>query len=206
MKILMTGFNPFGGEKVNPAYEAVKLLPEMIAGAEIMKLEVPTEFNRAGEVVAEMIERVKPDVVICIGQAGGRNAITPEKVAINLQDGRIADNAGYQPADCPVREDGPAAYFSLLPVKKITEKIRESGIPASVSYTAGTYVCNDLMYSLLYLIEHNYPKMIGGFIHVPFALGQTVDKPSGTPGMELETIARGLKCAVEAVVEEVGMA
>lgn len=117
MKILLTGFDPFGGETVNPAFEAVKLLPDTIAGAEIVKQEVPTEFIRAGEVLEAAIQANQPDVVICIGQAGGRSAITPEKVAINLMDGRIADNAGYQPIDVTIQEDGETAYFTSLPVK-----------------------------------------------------------------------------------------
>ena len=117
MKILLTGFDPFDREKVNPAFEAVKLLPDTIAGAQIVKLEVPTQFVRAGEVLEAAMVEHKPDVVICVGQAGGRAAITPEKVAINLMDGRIPDNAGYQPVDVPIRADGPAAYFATLPVK-----------------------------------------------------------------------------------------
>ena len=149
MKILITGFNPFGGESTNPAFEAVKLLPDTIKEAQIIKLEIPTEFKRAGKVLQDGIETNKPDVVVCIGQAGGRSAITPEKVAINLMDGRIPDNAGYQPVDTPVREDGPTAYFASLPVKAMVETIREAGIPAFLSYSAGTYVCNFLMYELL---------------------------------------------------------
>ncbi|WP_304395045.1 pyroglutamyl-peptidase I, partial [uncultured Dubosiella sp.] len=201
MKILITGFNPFGGESTNPAFEAVKLLPETIKEAQIIKLEIPTEFKRAGKVLQDGIETNKPDVVVCIGQAGGRSAITPEKVAINLMDGRIPDNAGYQPVDTPVREDGPTAYFTSLPVKAMVETIREAGIPAFLSYSAGTYVCNFLMYELLYLIDHHYPNIKGGFIHVPYMSQQVVNKPNGTPSMDLKTIARGLEKAVEAIVE-----
>ena len=124
MKILITGFDPFGGETVNPAYEAVKLLPDTIAGAEIIKLEVPTRFHRASAVLEDAMQRHKPDVVICVGQAGGRAAITPEKVAINLMDGRIPDNAGYQPVDVPIREDGETAYFTSLPVKAMVQRMR----------------------------------------------------------------------------------
>ena len=201
MKILITGFDPFGGETVNPAYEAVKLLPDTIAGAEIIKLEVPTRFHRAGAVLEDAMQRHKPDAVICVGQAGGRAAITPEKVAINLMDGRIPDNAGYQPVDMPIREDGETAYFTSLPVKAMVQKMRAAGIPAALSYTAGSFVCNSLMYTLLYLIDRQYPAMRGGFIHVPYAMEQAVSKPLGTPSMELHQIARGLALAVEAVVE-----
>lgn len=202
MKILITGFDPFGGETVNPAFEAVKLLPDEIAGAEIIKLEVPTVFGKAGETMEAGIIAHNPDVVICIGQAGGRSGITPEKVAINFQDGRIADNAGYQPIDVTIKEDGETAYFTSLPIKNMVAKIREAGIPAFVSYTAGSYVCNDLMYTLLYLIDKKYPNIRGGFIHVPFAMSQVVNKPQGTPSMELGQIAKGLQCAIEAVVED----
>lgn len=200
MKILITGFDPFGGETVNPAYEAVKLLPDTIAGASIIKLEVPTQFRRAGEVLEAAMQQHKPDVVICIGQAGGRAAITPEKVAINLMDGRIPDNAGYQPVDVPIRADGETAYFTSLPVKAMVQRMRDAGIPAAVSYTAGTYVCNYLLYTLLYLIDKKYPGVRGGFIHVPYAMEQAVNKPLGTPSMDLRQIARGLETAVEAVV------
>ena len=199
MKILITGFDPFGGENVNPAYEAVKLLPDTIAGAEIIKLEVPTRFHRAGAVLEDAMQRHKPDAVICVGQAGGRAAITPEKVAINLMDGRIPDNAGYQPVDVPIREGGETAYFTSLPVKAMVQRMRDAGIPAAVSYTAGTYVCNYLLYTLLYLIDKKYPNVRGGFIHVPYAMEQVINKPLGTPSMDLRQIARGLETAVEAV-------
>lgn len=201
MKILITGFDPFGGESVNPAFEAVKLLPDAIAGAQIIKLEVPTQFLRAGAVLEAAMEEYQPDVVLCIGQAGGRAAITPEKVAINLMDGRIPDNAGYQPVDVPIQEDGETAYFSTLPVKAMVQKMRAAGIPAALSYTAGTYVCNYLMYTLLYLIDKKFPTVRGGFVHVPYAMEQAVSKPLDTPSMDLHQIARGLEKAVEAIVE-----
>ena len=200
MKILLTGFDPFDREKVNPAFEAVKLLPDTIAGAQIVKLEVPTQFVRAGEVLEAAMTEHKPDVVICVGQAGGRAAITPEKVAINLMDGRIPDNAGYQPVDVPIRADGPAAYFATLPVKAMVQRMQDAGIPAAVSYTAGTYVCNSLMYTLLFLIDRKFPGVRGGFIHVPYAMEQATNKPLGTPSMDLRQISRGLEMAVEAVV------
>ena len=201
MKILITGFDPFGGESVNPAFEAVKLLPDTIAGAQIIKQEVPTEFGRAGEVLEAAMNASKPDVVICIGQAGGRSAITPEKVGINIMDGRIPDNAGYQPVDVTIREDGETAYFTSLPVKAMVQKMKDAGIPAALSYTAGSYVCNYLMYTLLYLIDKKFPSVRGGFIHVPYAMEQVVTKPLGTPSMDLHQIARGLEKAVEAIVE-----
>ena len=132
---------------------------------------------------------------------GGRSAITPEKVAINLMDGRIADNAGYQPIDVTIQEDGETAYFTSLPVKAMVQNIKNAGIPSALSYTAGSYVCNYLMYTLLYLIDRKYPNIRGGFIHVPYAMEQVVNKPLGTPSMDLHQIARGLEKAVEAVVK-----
>ena len=201
MKIIITGFDPFGGESVNPAYEAVKLLPDAIGGAQVIKLEVPTVFGKAGEVLEAGIKEHQPDVVICIGQAGGRSGICVEKVAINFQDARIPDNEGAQPFDKAITEDGQTAYFATVPVKAMVSKMRENGIPAFVSYTAGTFVCNELMYALLYLIDKKYPNLRGGFIHVPFSMGQTVEKPIGTPAMSLESIAKGLEYAVLAVVE-----
>ena len=199
-KILVTGFDPFGGEPVNPAYEAVRLLPDEIAGAKVVKLEIPTVFTRSAKVVEEAMERERPDFVLCVGQAGGRSAITVEKVAINLAEARIPDNDGEQPFDEPLRADGPTAYFSSLPVKAMVANMNEHGIPAFLSYTAGTYVCNSIMYNVLYLIERRVPGVGGGFIHVPYAVEQGVGKPNGTPVMEVATMARALEHAIEAAV------
>ncbi|EOS59295.1 pyroglutamyl-peptidase I [Firmicutes bacterium M10-2] len=201
MKLLITGFEPFGNESINPAYEAVKLLSDTIGNVHLVKLEIPTEFMRAGMVLKDAIDQFHPDVVVCIGQAGGRSAITPEKVAINLMDARIPDNAGYQPFDKPIREDGETAYFSSLPVKAMVQAIRDAKIPSFLSYSAGTYVCNCLMYELLYLIDHFYPTIKGGFIHVPYMTEQAVDKPNGMPFMDLKTIVHGLEKAIEAIAE-----
>lgn len=202
MKIMMTGFEPFGGESMNPALEAVRRLPDQVAGAEIVKAELPTVYGRAGEVLEEAVDRELPDAVLCVGQAGGCSGILVERVAINLRDARMADNGGRQPVDEAVREDGPAAYFATVPTKAMVEAVREAGIPAFLSYSAGTFVCNDVLYSLLYLVERKHPAMKGGFIHVPYATEQTVGKPSGTPGMALETIVRGLESAIGAVVRD----
>ncbi len=203
MKIMMTGFEPFGGESMNPALEAVRRLPERVAGAEIVKVELPTVYGRAGEVLEEAVRREEPGAVLCVGQAGGCSGILVERVAINLRDARIPDNGGRQPVDEAVREDGPAAYFATVPVKQMAAAIREAGIPAFLSYSAGTFVCNDVLYTLLHLAAREYPVMKGGFLHVPYATEQTVGKPSGTPGMALETIARGLERAAWAVVSQI---
>ena len=200
-KLLITGFDPFGGESVNPAFEAVRLLPDEIAGFKLCKLEIPTEFIRSGVILKGALRTEQPDAVLCVGQAGGRTAVTPERVAINLMDARIPDNAGYQPIDEPIAPDGPAAYFSTLPVKAIAERIQSAGLPAAVSNTAGTYVCNSLLYTLLHTAAREYPSLRGGFIHVPYAIEQLSGKPKGTYGMDLRDIARALTCSVEAIAE-----
>lgn len=201
MKILLTAFEPFGGEKINPAQEAVKLVKDNILGAQIVKIDVPVTFGEAGEVVYQAMKKENPDVVFCIGQAGGRFGLTPERVAINLQDGRIPDNAGYQPVDVVCFEDGAPAYFTNLPVKKMVAKIKEAGIPASVSYTAGTYVCNFLMYNVLYRIDKEFKNVKGGFMHVPYVHEQVLTKPN-TPSLSVDDIVKGIEKAIEAIVEE----
>lgn len=201
MKILVTGFDPFGGESVNPAFEAVKLLPDTIAGSEIVKLEIPTVFTRSTVVTEEAIIKHQPDVVLSIGQAGGRSNISIERVAINLAEARIPDNDGEQPFDEKLQEDGENAYFTSLPVKAMVQNVRDHGIPSSISYTAGTYVCNSIMYNVLYLVNTKYPHIRAGFIHVPFATEQVTDKADGTPSMPVELIAKGIEYAIEAIVK-----
>lgn len=170
-KLLITGFDPFGGEQVNPAFEAVRLLPDEIAGLELCKLEIPTEFIKSGVILKDALRAVHPNAVLCVGQAGGRTAVTPERVAINLMDARIPDNAGYQPIDTPVVPDGPAAFFSTLPVKAIAARIQSDGLPAAVSNTAGTYVCNSLLYTLLHTAALEYPGLRGGFLQCALCRG-----------------------------------
>ena len=148
MKILVTGFDPFGGEPVNPSIETVKRLPDMIAGAEIIKLEIPTVCHKSLKVIDRAISQYEPDVILSIGQAGGRADITVERVGINIDDGPIPDNEGNQIIDEPVAKDGPAAYFVTVPVKAMVQRIRSKDIPASVSNTAGTFVCNHVTYGV----------------------------------------------------------
>lgn len=200
MKILITGFDPFGGEPINPALEAVKKLPATIGGAEIIKLEIPTVFNKSLEKIEEAIKIHKPDVVVSIGQAGGRFGITPERVAINVDDARIQDNEGNQPVDTRVFADGENAYFTNLPVKAMVAEMVKAGIPASLSNTAGTFVCNHVMYGVLYMIAKRYPHMKGGFIHVPYIPQQVVAKPN-TPSMSVEDIAKGLEICLRTISE-----
>ena len=201
MKILVTGFDPFGGEGINPAYEAVNLLPDKILDSNIIKIEIPTVFSKSSLVVEEAIKRYEPDVVLNIGQAGGRSSISVERVAINLGEARIPDNEGNQPIDERLREDGETAYFATIPVKSIVKNIRENGIPANISYSAGTYVCNSIMYNVLYMASKKYPNIKAGFIHVPYSTDQAAEKPEGTPSMSIETIAKALEYAIEAIVE-----
>ncbi|EGG91480.1 pyrrolidone-carboxylate peptidase [Lachnospiraceae oral taxon 107 str. F0167] len=199
MKLLLTAFDPFGGDAVNPALEAVKLVADKIGRFDIVKLEVPTVFRKSIERVAQAIEEEKPDAVLCIGQAGGRFEITPERVAINIDDARIKDNEGNQPIDTKIFEDGENAYFTTLPIKAMVEAIREANLPAAVSNTAGTFVCNHLMYGVLYTLAKNYPNIKGGFTHVPFIPEQVARRTPVAPYMALEDIKRGLEAAISAI-------
>ncbi len=190
-KLLITGFDPFGGETVNPSWEAVRLLPEEIGTFRLTKLQIPTVFGRAAETVLAAAEKLQPDVILCIGQAGGRSGVTPEAVAINLREARIPDNTGNRPSDVPVVKDAPAAYFSTAPVRAMVQAINDEGIPAALSYSAGTFVCNDVLYSLLHHYHGTQTKV--GFIHVPFLPEQAKEN---APAMALEQMAAALTAAV----------
>lgn len=199
MKVLVTGFDPFGGEPINPAWEAVKAMKDTIAGAEIVKMQIPTVVGKSIEKIHQKMKELQPDLVISVGQAGGRFGVTPERVAINITDARIPDNEGNQPIDEPIFSDGPAAYFSNLPVKAMVQAIKDAGYPSVLSNSAGTYICNHVMYGILYYIEKEFPNVRGGFIHVPYAPSQVVNKPS-TPSMALADITASLEAAVAAAV------
>lgn len=170
MKVLLSGFDPFGGDRVNAAQLAVEgcRAPE---GIELYKLIVPTVFGLAAEKVAEEAQRLRPDAIICVGEAGGRKAVTPERVGINIMDARIPDNEGNQPIDEKIAADGPDAYFSTLPVKAMVQRMRDAGYDAELSNSAGTFVCNSLMYGVLHYVNTRYPnekgRPLAGFIHVP---------------------------------------
>lgn len=200
MKILVTGFDPFGGEPINPAIESVKKLPDNIAGAQIIKLEIPTVKGKSIKKIEKAIEEHNPDVILSIGQAGGRFDISVERVGINLDDFRIPDNEGNQTIDEPIFTDGENAYFVDLPVKAMVKNIQKNKIPASVSYTAGTFICNHVLYGTLYLIHKKYKDKKSGFIHIPFLPEQVINKKN-TPSMELNTIVKGLTAAIEAIVK-----
>ena len=195
MKILVTAFDPFGEEQTNPALEAVKLLPEQIGEHTITKLEIPTVFNESVDVIKQQLKIETYDAVLAIGQAGGRFDLTPERVGINIDDARIADNKGNQPIDAVIQEDGAPAYFSNMPVKRLTQAIKNAGVPASLSNSAGTFVCNHVLYQLGYLHATTFPHIQFGFIHVPFIPEQVTNKPN-TPSMALDTIVKGLDAAI----------
>lgn len=201
MKILVTAFDPFGGESINPALEAVKLMKDTIEGAEIVKLEIPTVFGKSIEKTATAILKENPDAVLCVGQAGGRFEVTPERVAINVDDARIPDNEGNQPIDKPIYENGEPAYFATLPVKAMVEAIRKEGVPSSLSNSAGTFVCNHIMYGVLYEIAKMNKEIRAGFVHVPFIPQQVVGRPSPAPSLSIADITRALEAAVSAIVK-----
>ncbi|MCL1787248.1 MAG: pyroglutamyl-peptidase I [Defluviitaleaceae bacterium] len=196
-KILVTGFDPFGGEHINPAWEAVKLLPGQIDGVVVVTYQIPTVFGKSIDVLLAAIEKESPDAVICVGQAGGRPNITVERVAINCDDAPLDDNEGGRPADCPVVAGAPAAYFSTLPIKAMVVEMLAAGIPAAVSNTAGTFVCNHLMYGALHHAATQRPHMKTGFVHIPYLPQQTVSSPS----MSVDNVVAGLMCMVKTIVD-----
>ena len=194
MKIIVTGFDPFGGETINPSIECVKALPE-IEGVELIRLELPTVFKESAKRLNEVINDVKPDAVLSVGQAGGRPGITMERIAINVDDARIPDNISQQPIDEAIQIDGEAAYFTTLPIKRIVKAIREAGISAEVSNSAGTFVCNHIMYQSLFAATKADKPFKAGFMHIPFIPEQTTDKPS----LPLEESTRALQIAIETI-------
>ena len=201
-KILLTGFEPFGGEEINPSLELINRLSEESWQREIRLdvLKLPVVFNQAIEKLRVVVKEIDPDIVLGIGQAGGRTALSIERVAINVDDAPIADNQGNQPVDQVINTRGPVAYFSTLPVKKMMRAAREVGVPTIVSNSAGTYVCNHLMYGIMDLLQG---KKQGGFIHIPFLPSQVVNKPTYA-SMALETMIKGFKAMIEALLDEAG--
>ena len=189
-KLLITGFEPFGGEQINPSWEAVNRLPNQINEYEIIKLCIPVAFSNAAKVVLEKADEICPDAILCIGQAGGRGSITPELVGINLRNASIPDNCGNQPKDEPIIEGGDCAFFSTLPVRKIAQAINDAGISAHISYSAGAYVCNDVLYTLLARFNKSETRV--AFIHVPYIKEQNKE-----PSMSLDDLILGLVIAIE---------
>ncbi len=194
MKILVTGFEAFHGEKINPSEEIIKALVES-ADEKLYTLILPVEFREAEKKLEEAILQIQPEVIVSFGQAAGREGITIERIAINVDDAKYPDNIGCQPVDTPIREGGPAAYFATLPVKKMAECLADNRIEARISNTAGTYVCNHVMYHALHLAETRYPNMKAGFVHVPFMKEQAVEKENA-PYMELRDMIRAAEILI----------
>ena len=193
-KLLITGFDPFGGQSVNPSWLAVEKLPDRVGEFAVHKRMIPTVFGKAAEAVLEAAAQVQPDVILCVGQAGGREAVTPERIGVNIRDARIADNAGNQPKGEFVASDGPAAYFATVPVEKMAQAIRDAGIPATVSNSAGAFVCNDVLYTLLH--HYNNTDVKVGFVHIPYLPEQAGE---GVASLPLEDTAKGLTAAIQAL-------
>lgn len=197
--VLLTGFAPFDGETVNPSWQAVRMLHgRKIAGHRIVGRQLPVEFGASLKELRAAIRETKPSLVLCVGQAGGRASMSLERVAINVDDARIPDNAGARPIDVEIVAGGPAAYFTGLPIKAMLAGLREAGIPAEVSQTAGTYVCNHVFYGLMHALRNR--KVRGGFVHIPYSPEQAAHHP-GAPSLPVETVSHGLRIALRAALE-----
>ena len=194
MKVLVTGFDAFNGEEINPSAMIVKSLKNEIDGNEIKKIIIPTVYKKSAEILEQTIKDYGPDIIISLGQAGGRTGISLERLAINIDDGSIADNEGNMPIDQKIREDGQNAYFSSLPIKAILEDLLNNGIPSAISNSAGTYVCNHVMYSALYLAE-KYGNIKAGFIHLPYLPEQVIGK-ADLASMDLDMMVRAVEIAI----------
>lgn len=198
--VLITGFEPFDGEAVNPSWEVVSRLDNaIIGGCRVVARQLPCVFGEALIELNAAIDSLSPTLVLSVGQAGGRTDISVERVAINVDDARIPDNRGNQPVDTPIVRNGPAAWFSSLPIKAIVSALRDAGIPASVSQTAGTFVCNHVMYGLLHKLS-GMPEAKGGFIHIPYLPQQAAAHP-GAPSMAAETVRQGLELAIATALQ-----
>ena len=198
--VLVTGFEPFGGEKVNPSWDICAQLGGEIAGMRVETCLVPCEFRRSIEVVADAIERLHPLLVICLGQAGGRSRLGVERVALNVDDARSPDNSGAQPVDELIAANGPPAYFASVPIKAMAAAMRAAGAPTEVSNSAGTYVCNHLMYGVLHYLAASGHRARAGFIHVPYSEEQGLDRLDA-PCMALATMVKGVRAAIAAARE-----
>jgi len=199
--VLVTAFEPFGGESINPSWEAVRALDgKTIGGARVVTRQLPVVFSDVLGVLYAAMDEVQPDLILSVGQAGGRSDITVERIGINVDDARIADNAGQQPVDEPIVAHGPAGYFSTLPIKAIVAALRTAGIPASVSQTAGTFTCNRVMYGLLHRLHTQGNRVRGGFVHIPYLPEQAAQHP-GAPSMSRESVTQALEIAIRVSLE-----
>ncbi|MGH8081096.1 MAG: pyroglutamyl-peptidase I [Lysobacter sp.] len=192
--VLLTGFAPFDGESENPSWDAVRALDgEILAGHRIAARRLPVAFGESLRELRALIDALRPALVLCVGQAGGRPNMSIERIAINVDDARIADNLGAQPVDVPIVDGGPDAYFSTLPIKAMLASLLDAGIPAEISQTAGTYVCNHVFYGLMHALSQRGDTGIrGGFIHVPYAPTQA-ERHAGATGLANDRVADGLR-------------
>lgn len=198
-KLVLTAFEPFAGENINPSMEAAREIEKMeFPGAQVRVAGLQVDRYRAVAIVLEIIQEFKPDVVIMLGEAGGRFRVNPERVAINVDDFRIPDNAGNQPMDEPIVEGGPPAYFSTLPIRQIAESIAAARIPVAISNSAGTYLCNRLFYSVMHAINVNRLSMRAGFMHLPYLHDQAINKHQDVPSLSRESLAEAVRLAIEA--------
>ncbi len=198
-RVLLTGFEPFGGESVNPSWQAVEAVAaDQPPGLDIEAVRLRCVFGTALEELRAAVRRTDPELVLCVGQAGGRTGLSVERVAVNVDDARIPDNAGGRPVDQPVVPGGPAAYFAALPVKACVAAARAAGVPASVSQTAGTYLCNHVFYGLMHLIATERPALRGGFVHIPYAPRQVTDRAE--PSLPVALAADGLRAVLTAAL------
>jgi pyroglutamyl-peptidase len=194
--VLLTGFEPFGGEPINPSWEAVRALDGWREpGFRVIAAQLPCVFGAAREALAALVDQHRPQCLIGVGQAGGRAEISVERVAINVDDARIPDNAGCQPIDEPVVPGGPAAYFSTLPIKAIVHRLRDAGLPAAVSQTAGTFVCNHAFYAALHLAAQQRGTLRAGFVHIPY-LPEQAARHAGAASMSLDSMVQALRVVV----------
>ena len=192
--LIITGFDPFGGETVNPSWEAVSRLPDIIGDYRLTKLQIPTVFGTAADTVLAAAAEDAPDVILCVGQAGGRDAVTPERIAVNMASARIPDNRGNQPVETPILPGAPDGIFSTVPVAAMADAITAAGLPGKISNTAGTFVCNDTLYRLLHRFAGTAVR--AGFVHVPWLPEQAKE---GAPSMELQDITAALTAAIGAL-------
>ncbi len=200
MRVLLTYFAPFGTDTLNASALAAELLPDGIPGARLWKIELPVAFSAAETALKAAIAEYSPDLVLCTGQAEGTAELHLERVAINMRDARIPDNEGYAAEETPILPGGPAAYFATIPVKRLAGVLREHGIPAAVSNSAGTYVCNDVMYTLLHALSEAPGTAVGGFVHIPLTPQQAAQRSASVPSMATETAADGLAIIIRTML------